>query len=179
MRISQVFFLPLLFGFSITGFALDLKNARTPIHYECRHVLAGGIWTDEKTGVFKSGAVRPAPNDTFRLIADRLENTKDQRLKRCEEERKRTGGYKAPEREFCVTKILQGRGKSYEDTHYCEITTHTSLANTNHALQCYLARIYLDTDKLFGVSIDSLDGIALDLPLATTVNKFDCQRLDR
>jgi hypothetical protein len=159
--------------------ALDLKSAKTPVHYECKHVLAGGIWQDEKTGGFKSGAVQPAPNDKFQLVLEKYDSTKGPRLKRCDWERRDTGRLRIREREFCVTKILQGRTGMFEDTHYCEITSESALANTNHALQCYAARIYLDTDRLFGVSIDSLDGIALNLPFPTTVNKFDCQRLDR
>jgi hypothetical protein len=159
--------------------ALDLKSFKTPIHYECRNVLAGGIWVDEKTGVFRSGAVQTAPHDTFRMVVERLMSTKGQRLKRCQEEKSQTGGYKLEEREFCLTKIYQGRGSNFELTHYCEITGESALANTNHSLQCYLARIYLDTDKRFGVSTDSLDAIAMNLPFPTTVNKFDCQRLDR
>lgn len=159
--------------------ALDLKNAKTPIHYECRHVLAGGIWQDEKTGVFKSGAVQPAPNDKFQLAIEKYDSTKGPRLKRCDWERRDTGRLRIREREFCVTKILQGRTGAFEDTHYCEITSESSSTNMNSALQCYVARIYLDTDRLFGVSTDSLDGIAMNMPFPTTVNKFDCQRLDR
>lgn len=159
--------------------ALDLKNAKTPIHYECRHVLAGGIWQDEKTGVFKSGAVQPAPNDKFQLVLEKYDLTKGQRLKRCETEQKTTGGNKFRWNEFCVTKLIAGRDQTHEDTHYCLVTPYSSTKNTNHALQCYLARKYLDTDRLFGVSTDSLELVALDMPFPTTVNKFDCQRLDR
>lgn len=165
--------------FATQSEALDLMSFKTPIHYECRHVLAGGIWIDEKTGTFKSGAVQPAHNDTFRVVVERLLSTKGQRLKLCEGEKSQTGGYKLKEREFCVTKIYQGRGSNTERTHYCEITGESALANTNHSLQCYLARIYLDTDKRFGVSTDSLDAIAMNLPFPTTINKFDCTRLDR
>ena len=161
------------------GFALNLKTAKTPLHYECRNVLAGGIWADEKTGTFKSGAVQPAQNDIFTFVINRYDSSKDQRFKRCEEERKHTGGYKPRESEFCLTKIIQGRGKTFEDTHYCQLTAESDLAKSNHALQCYLSRIFLDTDRLFGISTDSLDHIAMSMPFPTTVNKFDCQRLDR
>jgi hypothetical protein len=159
--------------------ALDLKTARTPIHYECRHVLAGGIWADEKTGAFRSGAVQPTSNDRFNLVIERYDLAKAQRQKRCEEEQKRVGGNKYRWNEFCATKIIEGRTQNYEDTHYCLVGSYSDLKGTNHTLHCHLARIFLDTDRLYGVSTDSLNGIALNMPYPITINKFDCQRLDR
>jgi len=155
------------------GFALNLKEAKTPIHYECQTTLSGGLWQDEKTGEWMSGKVLPH-SEKYRMTLERFDDTKGQRKKDCLEEEKRTGGPKYKNTDFCLTFKA-----SREETRYCMITASSSVAGGYNNFLCPLGRIFFDSDRLYGVKTDSPEFVELSPGLATTASKFSCSRLDR
>ena len=159
--------------------ALNLKEAKVPIHYECQTTLSGGLWQDEKTGEWMSGKVIPHP-ERYRMIIERLDDTQGQKKKNCREEEGRTGGSKYKNSEFCLTfKFSRTAGRAFEETRYCMITSLSSVAGDNNNLICPWGRTFFDTDRLYGVETDSPEFVELSPELTVTAQKFSCLRLDQ
>jgi hypothetical protein len=163
----------------LSAFALNLKEAKTPMHYECQTTLAGGVWKDEKTGEWMSGKVIPYP-EKYRMVLERFDDTNGQRKKNCLQEERRTGGNKSRNSDFCLTEIRYGEISGVvEDTRYCMITPSSSITGENNNLICPWGRTFFDSDRLYGVKTDSPEFVELSPGLTVTANKFSCLRLDR
>ena len=162
------------------GFALNLKEAKTPIHYECQTTLSGGLWQDEKTGEWMSGKVIPHPGK-YRMVLERFDNTKGKRKVDCTSEERRTGGTKLKAEDFCMTFVYSGERGSIEETRYCMITAYSSARGDHSSLDCPLGRKFFDSDRLYGVKTDSPEfvGSGWDIGRTVTADKFSCLRLDR
>lgn len=176
--------IPILVATTLTAqpsaLALDLKAARTPIHYECQTTLSGGLWREEKTGEWMSGKVVPHP-EKYRMLLQSFNDTKDKRRADCASEERRTGGNKSKDEEFCMTFVFTNGSQKIEDTRYCMITAVSSSKGDNSALNCPLGRVFFDSDRLYGVKTDSPEyvefGMTRHHPI--TADKFSCIRLDR
>ena len=161
------------------AFALNLLTVKAPIHYECQDTLSGGVWKDEKTGEWMSGKVIPHP-EKYRMVLERLDDTKGQRKKNCLQEERQTGGNKFKNSDFCLTfKFSRTAGQAFEETRYCMITSSSDIAGGYNNLICPLGRTFFDSDRLYGVQTDSPEFVELSPELTVTAKKFSCSRLDR
>jgi hypothetical protein len=160
-------------------FALNLKEAKTPIHYECQTTHSGGVWKDEKTGEWMSGKVAPHTGK-YRLVLERFDDTKGQRKNNCLEEERRTGGNKFKNSDFCLTfSFSRVAGQPFDETRYCMITSSSAVTGDSNNLICPWGRIFFDSDGLYGVRTDSPEFVELSPELTVTAKKFSCSRLDR
>lgn len=163
-----------------TVFALNLKEAKTPIQYECQTTLSGGLWQDMKTGEWMSGKVIPHP-EKYRMVLERFDHTKDKRKADCTSEERRTGGNKQKGEEFCMTFVYTSGGQKIEDTRYCMATVMSSYKGEYSTLNCPLGRVFFDSDRLYGIKTDSPEFVELGMMRNQSVgaSKFNCLRLDR
>jgi len=162
--------------FSGAALALDLKQAKFPIEYECRMTHSGGISID-KRGNWHSGAFEP-DGSVDRYILERFHGVQHPVRKGACESSKLGMRHHAGEG-FCLTilpKWLDEKKLSFSK--FCAISFEHLKNGQNSMLVCENGDVF-DSDRL--VLLRS-SGLVLfeysDMPQAS-VSKSDCKRLDR
>jgi hypothetical protein len=162
-------------AFSGATQALDLERVNFPLFYECRPVLAGGMWKDNRTGEFRAGELS-VPREVFEVKIQRYKETKDpEDFGACELDKKNNPvGFGLADKEYCLTQKFN----TLSVTSHCHLTASSRLKKTNHGLLCS-RNFYLDTDRGYAISSLILAALYDDYPGGASYTKYDCRRLDR
>lgn len=188
---KKYFFLFSLLSLVHAAAALDLKNAKFPLFYECHKEQSAGLYTNRSTGNVEATQFSVDRSDRWQMKIDvirKLEDLKSLPYKCTDQRNARiaaTGrnsfnaaqtGDKLFKPEYCAT------FKYSEGTESIEISQHCKLAvSTDGEIFCGITdSFFFDSDRLIGFqTADSLTAFRYGYVKTATVDSIACIRLDR